>query len=65
MDSLQEMFYGKPKTEESEEKKNGEETVDFKLTLIIQQSFENHSQNIPPPTQKFSMALHSSHPYIK
>ena len=25
MDSLQEMFYGKPKTEESEEKKNGEE----------------------------------------
>ena len=27
MDSLQEMFYGKPKTEESEEKKNGEETI--------------------------------------
>ena len=24
LDSLQEMFYGKPKTEESEEKKNGE-----------------------------------------
>ena len=32
MDSLQEMFYGKPKTEESEEKKNGEDLVPMHYT---------------------------------
>ena len=29
MDSLQEMFYGKPKTEESEEKKNGKDSIEY------------------------------------
>ena len=33
MDSLQEMFYGKPKTEESEESKKGNMTIQLKSAI--------------------------------
>ena len=41
MDSLQEMFYGKPKTEESEEKKNGEYLIPMHYTQSIVYCLEN------------------------